>query len=607
MSLHIEDYALIGDTGTAALVGNDGRIDWLCLPRFDSAACFAELVGDGDNGYWSMAPAVPHRLRGRRYRHDTLVLETDFECDDGVVRVIDCMPLRNEHPDVVRRVQGLQGRVRVRSEAVVRTDYGSIVPWTRRYGNRLHFVAGPDTLYLDSDVEFDLGDHRLPCTEFTVGEGETVDFRLAWVAPNAEPPEDADISAEIERTEEWWRGWAHHCDYDGEYRDEVVRSLITLKALTYYPSGGTVAAATTSLPEQLGGVRNWDYRYCWIRDATLTLLALLNSGYEEEAGSWREWLLRAVAGEPAQMLIMYGIEGERRLPEMELDWLSGYEGSTPVRVGNHAARHCQLDVYGELMDALHHARSRGIPPHAPAWDVQRALMEYLEDHWRDPDNGIWEVRGPPRQFTHSNVMAWTAADRAVKAVEDFGLEGPSDRWRRMRQEIFDDVCENAFDPERGTFTQSYGSSTLDAALLQLSTVGFLPADDERMKGTVEAIQNELVEDGLVQRYSTDEDSPDVDALPPGEGAFLACNFWLADNLIMQGRVDEGRKLFERLLGLCNDVGLLSEEFDTRAGRMVGNFPQALSHIALVNTALLLERGHGPIEERAQTGQRRRGD
>ncbi|MFD0775133.1 glycoside hydrolase family 15 protein [Streptomonospora algeriensis] len=602
MSLRIEDYALLGDTETAALVGNDGSIDWLCLPRFDSPACFAALIGRPGNGYWSMAPAVPHRLRGRRYRRETLVLETDFECDDGAVRVIDCMPVRDEHPDVVRRVQGLRGRVRLRSEAVVRPDYGAIVPWTRRYGSRLHFVAGPDTLYLDSDVAFDLGDHRHPCTEFTVAEGETVDFRLAWAGPRAPAPERVDIGTAITRTENWWREWVQHCDYDGEYRDEVVRSLITLKALTYSPSGGTVAAATTSLPEQLGGIRNWDYRYCWIRDATLTLLALLNSGYEEEAGSWREWLLRAVAGEPAQMRIMYGIEGERRLPEMELDWLSGYAGSTPVRVGNHAARHCQLDVYGELMDALHQARSRGIPPHASAWKVQRALMDYLEEHWRDPDTGIWEVRGPPRQFTHSNVMAWTAADRAVKAVEEFGLEGPSDRWRRMRQEIFDDVCENGFDPKRGTFTQYYGSSGLDASLLQLSAVGFLPADDERMKGTVEAIQHELMEDGFVHRYTMGRESRELDDLPPGEGAFLACTFWLADNLIMQGRIDEGRKLFERLLGVCNDVGLLSEEYDPRAGRLVGNYPQALSHIALVNTALLLEKGQAPIEDRARTGQ-----
>ncbi|QBI55216.1 glycoside hydrolase family 15 protein [Streptomonospora litoralis] len=604
MPLRIEDYALIGDTQTAALVGTDGSIDWLCLPRFDSGACFAELLGDSSNGYWSMAPAGPHRLLERRYRPDTLVLETEFGDgdDDGIVRVTDCMPVRDEHPDLVRRVEGLQGRVRVRSEAVVRTDYGGIVPWTRRFGRRLQFVAGPDTLYLDADVEFDLSEHGRPWTEFTVGEGETVDFRLAWIAPHASSPARVDVGEAIQRTSNWWREWAQRCSYDGEYRHQVVRSLITLKALTYSPSGATVAAPTTSLPEQLGGVRNWDYRFCWIRDATFTLLALLNSGYEEEAVAWREWALRAAAGEPAQMRIMYGIEGERRLPEVELDWLAGYADSRPVRAGNQAARHWQLDVYGELMDALHQARLRGIPPDQSAWKLQRALMEFLERSWRDPDNGIWEVRGPRRQFTHSKVMAWTAADRAIKAVEEFGLDGPVDRWKQLRQEIFDDVCEHGFDSRRGTFTQYYGSSALDASLLLLTTVGFLPADDERMTGTVKAIRNELMQDGFLQRYTMDGNSKEVDALPPGEGAFLPCTFWLADNLIMQGRVDEGRELFERLLERRNDVGLLSEEFDPAAGRLVGNYPQALSHIALVNTAIHLEREHGPIEQRAWTGQ-----
>ncbi|MUL42934.1 glycoside hydrolase family 15 protein [Streptomonospora sp. PA3] len=600
MPLRIEDYALIGDTQTAALIGNNGSVDWLCLPRFDSGSCFAELLGEPSNGYWSIAPTGDHRLLGRRYRPDSLVLETEFGTDDGAVRITDCMPVRDEHPDLVRRVEGLRGRVRMRSEALVRPDYGDIVPWTRKYGRRLHYVAGPDTLYLDSDVEFDLGDHSCPRTEFTVGEGEHVDFRLAWVSSRAPAPERVDVGRAIERTDAWWREWAERCHYRGPYRDQVVRSLITLKALTFSPSGGTVAAPTTSLPEHLGGVRNWDYRFCWIRDATFTLLALMNSGYDEEAAEWREWVLRAVAGEPAQMRIMYGIEGERRLPEMELDWLAGYAGSRPVRIGNQASRHWQLDVYGELMDALHQARLTGIPPDESAWELQRALMEFLEKHWRDPDHGIWEVRGPPRQFTHSKMMAWTAADRAVKAVEEFGLEGPVDRWRRLRQEISDDVCEKGFDSRRGAFTQYYGSSSLDASLLLMSTVGFLPADDERMTGTVKAIRAELEQDGFVQRYSMGSQSREVDALPPGEGAFLPCSFWLADNLIMQGRVDEGRELFERMLDLCNDVGLLSEEYSLSTGRLLGNYPQALSHIALVNTAIHLQHPDGPIEQRAES-------
>ncbi|GAB3448836.1 glycoside hydrolase family 15 protein [Streptomonospora sediminis] len=605
MSLRIEDYALIGDTQTAALVGSNGSIDWLCLPRFDTGACFAQLLGGSANGYWSLAPAGPHRLVRRRYRPESLVLETEFRDDDsgGTIRVTDCMPVRDEHPDLVRRVEGLHGKVRVRSEAVVRPDYGSIIPWTRKYGRRLEFVAGPDILYLDSDTEFDLAEYECPWTEFTVGAGETADFRLAWVFPHSPPPERVDVGRAIDRTDEWWRQWAQRCTYDGDYRDQVVRSLITLKALTYSPSGGTVAAPTTSLPEQLGGVRNWDYRFCWIRDATFTLLSLLHCGYEDEAVAWRQWVLRATAGEPAQMRIMYGIEGERRLPEVELDWLAGYAGSHPVRAGNQASRHWQLDVYGELMDALHQARTRGIPPHESAWELQRALMEFLERTWRDPDNGIWEVRGPRRRFTHSKVMAWTAADRAVKAVEEFGLDGPVERWRRLRQEIFDDVCTNGFDPQRGAFTQFYGSDSLDASVLLLSTVGFLPANDERMTGTVDAIRENLMQDGFVHRYTMDGGSRDVDALPPGEGAFLPCTFWLADNLIMQGRVDEGRAVFERLLSLRNDVGLLAEEYDTGAGRLVGNYPQALSHIALVNTAVHLQRHrHGPVEQRAWTGQ-----
>ncbi|MFD6952382.1 glycoside hydrolase family 15 protein [Nocardiopsis sp. NPDC060348] len=587
---------------TSVLIGADGSVDWLCLPRFDSGACFAALLGDEGNGRWTMAPAGEHRLEARRYRPDSLVLETEFRSEDGVVRVVDCMPIGAHRTCLIRRVEGVEGRVRMRSEVVARFDYGSIVPWVRKDGRRLHLVAGPDSCYLDSDVEFDAGSDEDPVTEFAVAAGDSVDFVLTWVPPRSPSPEPVNTDVLIDHTDEVWREWASRCNYEGEYRDAVVRSLITLKALTHSPGGGIVAAATTSLPEQIGGVRNWDYRYCWIRDATLTLLALLESGYTQAAADWREWLLRAVAGEPSQMRIMYGIEGERRLPELELDWLSGYEGSRPVRVGNEAAQQWQLDVYGEVMDVFHQARVHGIPPKEPAWQLQRSLMDFLEAHWREPDNGIWEMRGPRRHFTHSKIMAWTAVDRAISGVERFGLEGPLEEWKRLRDEIFQDVCENGYDPERRTLTQYYGSSTLDASLLMAGTVGFLPPDDERMRGTVDAVQRELCRDGLVQRYSMDETSRRVDALPPGEGVFLPCTFWLVDNLVMQGRVDEGREIFEHLLSLRNDVGLLSEEYDTNTGRLIGNFPQALSHIALVNTAYELDRNReGPAQQRASSG------
>ncbi|MEV6822445.1 glycoside hydrolase family 15 protein [Nocardiopsis dassonvillei] len=601
MAPPIEDYAFLGDMRTSALVGRDGSVDWLCLPRFDSGACFAALLGDGGNGRWTMAPVGEHRVSARRYRSDSLVLETEFRCADGAVRVVDCMPIGAHGTGLVRRVEGVEGRVRMRTEAVPRFDYGSIVPWVRKDGRRLHMVAGPDSCYLDSDVEFEVAAPSRPVAEFTVAAGDGVDFSLVWTPVRAPEPDPPHVGALIGHTEEVWREWASRCTYRGEYRDAVVRSLITLKALTHAPGGGMVAAATTSLPEQLGGVRNWDYRYCWIRDATLTLLSLLESGYEREAAEWREWLLRAVAGEPAQMRIMYGIEGERRLPEMELGWLSGYQGARPVRIGNEAAQQWQLDVYGEVMDVFHQAREHGIPPREPAWRLQRHLMDFLESHWREPDNGIWEMRGPRRHFTHSKVMAWTAADRAVSAVERFGLEGPVDDWKRLREEIFRDVCEHGYDPGRRTFTQYYGSESLDASLLMASAVGFLPATDERMRGTVDAVQRELCSGGLVQRYSMDEGTRHVDGLPPGEGVFLPCTFWLVDNLILQGRVEEGRGIFEHLLSLRNDVGLLAEEYDTGARRLVGNFPQALSHIALVNTAYELDRGRrGPASQRAES-------
>ncbi|MBB4932929.1 GH15 family glucan-1,4-alpha-glucosidase [Lipingzhangella halophila] len=599
MASLIEDYALIGDTQTAALVGADASIDWLCLPRFDSGACFAALLGGPENGHWTMAPVGEHRLHARRYRPDSLVLETELTNDEGTIRVTDCMPLRDEQTDLVRRVEGIEGRTRVRSEACVRLDYGSIIPWTHKYGYRLHMIAGPDTFYLDSDVEFHINDPAHPIAEFTVAEGQVADFHLSWVAPRAPSPPLPRVGEAIERTDTWWREWASHCTYRGDYREAVVRALITLKALTYSPSGGIIAAPTTSLPEQLGGQRNWDYRYCWIRDATFTLLALLDSGYVQEAKAWREWLLRAVAGEPEQMRIVHGVEGERRIPELHLDWLPGYAGSWPVRIGNDASRQWQLDVYGELMDALHHAREYGIPPDPSAWELQRGLMDFLESRWREPDNGIWEVRGPRRHFTHSKVMAWTAVDRCIRGATEFGLEGPVERWRQLRREIFRDVCQRGYNAERQTFTHYYGAAKPDAALLQMSTVGFLPATDERMRGTTAAIQRELCHDGFVHRYQMDERTREVDGLPPGEGAFLSCTFWLADNLILQGRREEGRKLFERLLELRNDVGLLAEEYDQSAQRMAGNFPQALSHIALINTALHLQLPDGPVQERSE--------
>ncbi|WP_219417046.1 glycoside hydrolase family 15 protein [Pseudonocardia nigra] len=603
MPLRLEDYGLIGDTQSAALVGYDGSIDWLCLPRFDSEACFAALLGDERNGRWLLAPAGGHRATGRRYRPDTLVLETDFTTADGTVRVTDCMPVRKGLPDVFRRVEGLSGRVRMRSEMVLRTGYGRVVPWVRQTGRHLLAAAGPDGFTLDSDVEHELERDDI-VAEFEVQAGQHVDFRLAWTGWGEEPPAPLDVSKEIEQTAKWWQDWTGACRYEGEHREAVVRSLITLKAMSYGPSGGIVAAPTTSLPEQLGGVRNWDYRFCWIRDATFTLLALLDAGYEDEAVAWREWLLRAVAGRPEQMQLMYGVEGERRLTEFELDWLPGYAGSRPVRAGNAASGQFQLDVYSELMDALHQARSHGIPPDEQAWAVQRVLMDFLESHWRDPDEGIWEIRGERRHFTHSKVMAWAAVDRAVRGVEDFGLDGPLPDWKRLRSTIHDEVCEQAYDRKRNTFTQYYGSSTLDAALLLMSSVGFLPATDKRMRGTVAAIEKELCRDGFVQRYTMTKATEKLDGLPPGEGAFLPCTFWLADHYLLAGRGDGGRAVFDRLLGLRNDLGLLSEEYDVAASRLVGNFPQALTHLSLVNTALDIASAQGPSHRRSGTGRKK---
>jgi len=600
--VRLEDYALIGDTQTAALVGIDGSIDWLCLPRFDSASCFANLLGRPEHGRWRLAPAGGARAVRRRYRGNTLVLETEFDTDGGTVRVVDVMPPRQAEPDLVRVVEGVRGRVAVRSELAIAFDYGSATPWVTRHADgRVRAVAGPDALCLSSPVPLDAADHLITA-DLSVGEGDRLAFVLAWHPSHEPPPAAIDGLAALDDSVAWWEEWAARSRYDGEWPDLVMRSLLTLKALTYAPTGGIVAAPTTSLPEQIGGVRNWDYRYCWLRDATFTLYSLLVAGYEDEAAAWRDWLLRAVAGEPDEMQIMYGPAGERRINEYELPGLPGYEGSTPVRIGNAASCQFQLDVYGEVLDAMHQARRAQVPREAAGWDLQRALLETLEGRWREPDEGIWEVRGPRRHFTHSKVMAWVAADRAVKAVERFGYEGPVERWRTLRAEIHAEVCRHGFDAARNTFTQSYDNPHLDASLLMIPLVGFLPPSDPRVAGTVAAVQRELTTDeGFVLRYRTD-DGGDIDGLPPGEGAFLPCTFWLADNLMLLGRRTEGRALFEKLADLANDVGLLAEEYDPVAGRLVGNFPQAFSHVSLVNSARNQSaRAGGPAEDRQQEG------
>jgi GH15 family glucan-1,4-alpha-glucosidase len=591
MASPIEDYALIGDTHTAGLVSREGSIDWLCLPRFDSPACFAALLGERSNGRWLLAPAGPVREVRRRYEGDTLVLETEHHTDDGVVRVVDFMPPRQWDPDVARVVEGVRGRVPMRMELTIRFDYGSIVPWVRNVDGALHAVAGPDSVWLRTPVPV-RGENWTTLADFTVAEGERVPFMLTWHASHRPAPRHIDPIRALGDTEAWWGEWASHVDYHGGWQDAVLRSLLTLKALTYAPTGGIVAAPTTSLPEQLGGVRNWDYRYCWLRDATFTLSALMLAGLAEEAKAWREWLLRAVAGQPRQMQILYGVAGERRITEQELDWLAGYEGSRPVRIGNAAVTQFQLDVYGEVMDTLHLGRHVGLESDEAAWDLQRALLEFLETKWREPDEGIWEIRGPRRHFTHSKVMAWVGLDRAIKAVELLRHDGPVDRWRAVRRELHEEVCREGYDTERDSFVQYYGADHLDASLLLIPLVGFLPAGDPRVKGTVAAIQRELTVDGLVHRYPP-EGSQAVDGLPPGEGTFLACTFWLADNLALMGRREEALAIFERLLTLRNDVGLLAEEFDPSTGRQLGNFPQAFSHVALVNTANYLSEGPMP--------------
>ncbi|MFD7261066.1 glycoside hydrolase family 15 protein [Streptomyces sp. NPDC059874] len=592
MTQPIEDYALIGDLMTSALVGRDGSIDWLCLPRFDSAACFAKLLGDEDNGHWRIAPLAAvqgERCTRRAYVDGSLILESYWETDTGTVKVIDFMPQRDVAPDVIRIVEGISGRVRMGSTLRLRFDYGHIVPWVRRSdgdGDRVA-VAGPDSAWFRSEPPVRTwGEENSTRSQFPIAAGQRVAFVLTWHPSHQPRPEPLDPFASLEQSLADWREWTSQCRYEGPYREAVTRSLITLKALTYAPTGGIAAAATTSLPEEIGGVRNWDYRFCWLRDSTLTLDSLIATGFLDEARAWRAWLLRAVAGDPADLQIMYGLGGERRIPESELPWLRGYADSVPVRVGNAAVEQLQLDVYGEVIDSLHLARSSGLPSEHHAWRIQLALLDFLERNWHRPDEGLWEVRGPRRHFVHSKVMAWVAADRAVKTLEgDPSLDGDVKRWRAMRKAVHQDVCEHGYDAERGTFTQYYGSSELDAATLLIPRVGFLPPDDPRVVGTVDAVRAELGSSGLVRRYSTE--GPNVDGLPGGEGAFLACSFWLADALHMTGREKEARALFERLLAVRNDVGLLAEEYDPVAGRQLGNYPQAFSHVGLVNTALTL--------------------
>ena len=592
----IEDYALIGDCRSAALVARDGSIDWLCWPRFDSPACFAALLGRPEHGRWIIRAKGASAV-SRRYRPDTLILETLFENEQGAAALIDFMPVGGGDSDLVRMVVGRRGRVAMEMEGVLRFDYGASVPWISYFPDRrgVRAVSGPDMVLLYSPVPLD-NRHRATCASFEVSEGETLSFVLAHGPSHLEPPPALDAAEALRATERFWREWTARCAVCDGMDEPVRRSLITLKALTYAPTGGIVAAPTTSLPERLGGVRNWDYRYCWLRDATLTLLALMDAGFHEEASAWREWLVRAVAGSPEQMRIMYGIAGERRLPEWEIDWLPGYEDSVPVRAGNGAAAQLQLDVFGEVMDALYQACKAGLAMHDVAWDLQRALLSHLEKVWVEPDAGIWEVRGPPRHFTYSKVMCWVAFDRGIKMVEGFGMPGPVERWRELRARIHADVCERGYSTRRAAFVQSYGGEELDAALLLIPTTGFLPADDPRVVRTVDAIERELTVDGLVMRYLTHES---VDGLPPGEGVFLACSFWLADALWLQGRREAARALFDRLTGLANEVGLLAEEYDPVARRFLGNFPQAFSHVALINTALNLTEERKPAEQRAE--------
>ncbi len=598
MALRIEDYALIGDCESAALIGRDGSIDWLCWPRFDSEACFAALLGLRDHGRWLITPCDKAKIT-RRYRPHTLVLETHFETADGAATLVDFMPLGAAHSTVVRFVIGKRGKLKMRTELILRFGYGAIVPWvTRLESGALRAVAGPDMVVLHTPVHVS-GKDLTTVGEFTVGRGDTIPFVLTYSPSHLPVPQAVDPTNALAETETYWREWSAKCRPAGKWTEAVKRSIITLKALTYTPTGGIVAAPTTSLPEHLGGERNWDYRFCWLRDATLTLLGAMHAGYYEEAQAWREWLLRAVAGSPDQLQIMYGIGGERRLTEWVVDWLPGYEKSAPVRIGNAAHVQLQLDVFGELMDTYHQARRGGLTSNESGWAMQLEFLKHLKKIWRQPDEGIWEFRGPAQHFTYSKVMAWVAFDRAVKSAESFGLEGPLDDWRKERDAICDEVCERGFDRTLGTFVQAYGSDQLDANLLLLPCVGFLPVSDPRIKATITAIERNLVRDGFVMRYATEQVE---DALPPGEGAFLACSFWLVDVYTLQGRIDEAERLFRRLIGLRNEVGLLSEQYDPRARRLVGNFPQAFSHLALINSAYNLTWASKPVNRRGHDEQ-----
>ena len=595
MASLIEQYALLGDTQTAALVADDGSIDWMCAPRFDSPACFAALLGTEEHGRWLIAPAAGGRATRRQYRDGTLVLETEFDTPDGTVQIVDCMPIRDRNVDLVRIVRGISGRVPMRMDLVIRFDNGYVVPWVRRVSDALVAVAGPNALALHTPVDT-RGLHLHTVAEFEVAKGDEIPFALTWYPSHHDLPHAIDATKAVARTTAWWQGWTKRSKYTGQHAALVERSAITLKALTHAPTGGLIAAATTSLPEWIGSVRNWDYRYCWLRDATFSLYALMSLGHVEEAKAWRDWLLRALAGQPEKAQIMYGPAGERRLAEYELDWLPGYESSSPVRVGNAASGQFQLDVYGEVMDALHLTRRVGIPPDPSVWPLALTLLDFLEEAWRTPDEGIWEVRGPRQHFTHSKVMAWVAFDRAVKAVTELHLEHFDTKpWEWLRDEVHAQVCAQGYDADRNTFTQHYGTSALDASLLMIPLVGFLPPDDPRVAGTVDAIQRELVVDDFVQRYQT---TGGVDGLPPGEGAFLPCSFWLADNLALMGRHDEAQAIFDRLAGLVNDVGLISEEYDPKGERLLGNFPQAMTHVSLINTACNLSGMAGPARSRS---------
>ncbi len=595
--MKLEDYGFISDTYSGALVGNNGSMDWLCLPRFDADACFAALLGTEKNGCWRISPKDGVSKVTQAYRGHSLVLETTFETETGSVRLIDFMPPRGRYRDVIRVVEGIEGSVHMEMKLIARFDYGWTIPWVRRSDDGLTAIAGPNALILRTDVPT-FGEDLSTMARFSVAKGERKSFVLTWYPAHEPAPGSVDPCDSLFETETYWREWAAKCTYRGEWRDAVLRSLLTLKALTYSPTGGIMAALTTSLPEKLGGIRNWDYRFCWLRDATFTLYSLMQAGYTEEAAAWSNWLLRAVAGDPAQLQIMYGAAGERRLTEIQLAHLPGYENSSPVRVGNAASEQFQLDVYGEVLAAMHLSRVMKIDGDPANWHLEKHLVDFVEANWMKPDEGIWEIRGPRRHFTHSKVMAWVAVDRAVRGVEEFGLDGDVERWRKLRQAIHDEVCEKGFHPGVKAFTQFYGSEKLDAAVLMIPLVGFLPATDERVRSTVERIEKELLFDGYVQRYHP-EKSVEVDGLPPGEGAFLPCSFWLVDCLHLIGREKEARQMFERLLGIRTPLGLLSEEYDTEAKRLIGNFPQAFSHISLINSARILSvSAAGPAEHRA---------